>query len=205
GTVGALAFRATVDMAGGNVKLDVVDASWFYTSATIKLVSGILNARLLGLDALNASGTAGANHLIGNEGVNFLSGGAGDDRLSGMGGNDRLRGGANNDVVQGDAGNDLIFGDGGNDTLSGGAGADRFVFLAGSGVDRVTDFTLADADRLRIDDAVWGGGAMTAASFVAAYARDVGADVLLDFGNGNSIQLIGLQNLTGLSAAIDLI
>jgi Ca2+-binding RTX toxin-like protein len=46
----------------------------------------------------------------------------------------------------------------GNDTLIGGAGADRFAYTANNqGVDTITDFTIADGDRLAFTSAQFGG------------------------------------------------
>ena len=53
------------------------------------------------------------------------------DVLYGQGGNDKLGGGG---------GADLLHGGKGRDTLTGGKGADEFVFEAGDGKDKITDF-----------------------------------------------------------------
>ena len=62
---------------------------------------------------------------------NALTGALGNDSLSGLDGDDRLIGGK------------------GNDTVTGGLGLDTFIFKAGDGNDRVTDFTLGE-DHLSI-------------------------------------------------------
>jgi Ca2+-binding RTX toxin-like protein len=205
GQVGATAFRATVETNLGNVKLDVVGETWFHSSGSITLGTGIQNVQLLGQWGLSAKGNDAANTLIGNAGGNTLTGGGGSDVLRGMDGNDRLNGGVGADKLFGGNGADRLSGDGANDQLTGGAGADRFVFLASGGHDQVMDFQLQQNDRLQFDDAIWGEAAITTAQLVATYATDTGADVLIDFGNGQSIRLIGLADLTGLSAAIEII
>ncbi|WP_419897583.1 S8 family serine peptidase [Roseomonas sp. USHLN139] len=58
------------------------------------------------------------------------------------------RGNALANVIIGNAGNNRIDGAAGDDVLTGGDGADTFVFSAGSGADRITDFDAAAGDRL---------------------------------------------------------
>ena len=104
------------------------------------------------------TGGTGADTLRGGDGGDSLSGGAGDDvhlngnagadYVSGGDGNDTVYGGKDNDTLLGDAGNDRLSGDLGNDQLTGGAGADQFVFRAGAGADTVTDFSLAQGDKV---------------------------------------------------------
>jgi Ca2+-binding RTX toxin-like protein len=53
---------------------------------------------------------------------------------------DTLHGEGGADKLDGAKGNDTIYGDEGNDRLTGGKGADTFVFEAGDGKDRITDF-----------------------------------------------------------------
>ena len=83
-----------LDMARGNVKLDVVTSVTGQFSLDLSgsacLMTGIANARLLGSADLNLTGTTGVNRLIGNTGANTLSdgGGAGADVLAGLAGND---------------------------------------------------------------------------------------------------------------------
>jgi len=49
----------------------------------------------------------------------------------------------------GGAGNDILYGSDGNDTLTGGGGSDVFKFKVGdTGSDIITDFSLADGDKL---------------------------------------------------------
>jgi len=81
------------------------------------------------------SGTATANHIIGMGSGDIIRGYGGNDILEGRGGIDSLYGGA---------GTDRIIGGIGNDTLSGGTGNDTFVFAAGDGQDRITDFASGD-------------------------------------------------------------
>ena len=47
--------------------------------------------------------------------------------------------------------NDILFGDEGDDILTGSEGADIFVWQALEGTDIVTDFSISDGDKIRID------------------------------------------------------
>jgi uncharacterized protein YkwD len=223
GQAGSLAFSATVDLSLGNVKLDLVDNSWFYTSGSITLGTGVQNVLLLGVMGLSANGNAAANQIIGNKGANTLHGyggndglitgggndrvygDAGNDTLTGEGGNDLLRGGAGTDRLQGGDGTDKLYGDAGNDTLTGGNGPDSFFFAPNFGRDQISDFSVSGGDLLKIDDAIWGGAAMTAAQVVAEFASVSGGSVVFDFGGGMVLTLSGVTSTQGLAAGIDLI
>ncbi|MBD2090699.1 hypothetical protein H6F67_12625 [Microcoleus sp. FACHB-1515] len=56
--------------------------------------------------------------------------------------NDVINGQGGNDQIVGLSGDDLLRGGQGSDTLTGGIGRDRFVLTAGTGSDRITDFTI---------------------------------------------------------------
>jgi serralysin len=118
--------------------------------------------------------------LYGDAGNDIVYGNLGDDTISGGDGNDWVRGGQGNDSVSGGAGNDLLYGDRGNDTISGGAGADTFRSFSGAGIDRVIDFSLAEGDHVQLDP----GTAYT--------VSQVGADTVIDMGNGDQMILVGV-------------
>lgn len=122
-----------------------------------------------GKDRLNAGG--GNDSVSGGAGADLLIGGAGNDEVSGGAGNDTVRGGRGKDELTGNRGNDDLRGEGARDFLDGGAGRDRidggagrdnltgggardvFIFDAGDGRDRVTDFQDGvDVIRLRASD-----------------------------------------------------
>lgn len=195
GRAGTVNFAVNVDMSIGNVKLDVVSGNTFYTSGSVTLVSGVNNVLLLGVAALNATGNAVANTITGNGAANKIVGGGGFDVLIGNGGNDSLTGGM---------GNDRIIGGIGADVLAGGSGIDTFVFADGDGNDRITDFSLAAGDKLRLDDALWNGAVIKTTSIVATYAKTLAGEVVLDFGGGDVIHLVGLTTTTNLSAMIEI-
>ena len=68
------------------------------SSVTHTLAANVENLTLTGTGALNGTGNALSNRLIGSAGVNALTGAAGADYLEGAGGNDTLAGGAGNDT-----------------------------------------------------------------------------------------------------------
>jgi Ca2+-binding RTX toxin-like protein len=130
-------------------------------------------------------GFAGADSIAGGAGLDVINGNTGSDTLSGGDGNDVVRGGKDDDSVSGGAGADFVSGDRGMDTLSGGAGADIFHTFAGAGMDRVTDFSRADGDRVFV---------------LGTYTvSQSGADVIIDLGAGTQMVLVGVQqsSLTG--------
>ncbi|MEB3265765.1 MAG: choice-of-anchor L domain-containing protein [Cyanobacteriota bacterium] len=130
------------------------------------------------LTALNVSATAAPNALAisGNNGANRLTGTAFADTLTGNGGNDSLIGGA------------------GNDTLTGGAGSDSFRFDraldAATNVDRITDFSIAQNDRIQLENSVFTAlpttGTLAAAAFrLGAVATTAAHRILYDTTTGS--------------------
>jgi Ca2+-binding RTX toxin-like protein len=111
-----------------------IDRVAAYISHT--LADNVENLVLQGTTNINGTGNGLDNQIYGNSGDNILSGGAGRDTISGGAGNDRIIGGA------------------GTDLLTGGTGTDTFVFN-GTGdfetsgaVEKITDFSRTDSDRL---------------------------------------------------------
>ncbi len=149
-----------------------------------------------GFDDIN--GNMGNDTLRGNDGEDWVVGGRdndlifgdaafdivygnmGNDTVDGGAGNDWVRGGQGDDSVQGGAGDDWVWGDRGNDTISGGAGADLFYSFAGAGIDRIADFSFAEGDRLKLEGAP------------SRSVSQVGADVVVDMGNGDQVILVGV-------------
>ncbi|WP_374470803.1 M10 family metallopeptidase C-terminal domain-containing protein [Phenylobacterium sp.] len=122
--------------------------------------------------------------LSGDDGADIVYGNLGDDTLSGGADADLVRGGQGHDVLRGDAGDDWLSGDRGDDTVTGGAGADIFHGSSDAGIDRITDFSLAEGDRVQLDPG-------TAFRLMAW-----GGDTLLDFGDGHQMVLVGVQAAT---------
>ncbi|HCW68959.1 MAG TPA: hemolysin expression modulating protein, partial [Thalassospira lucentensis] len=92
-----------------------------------------------------------------------------------------------NDVLLGGSGDDVLEGGAGDDILSGGSGGDTFVFSGGGGNDVVLDFQ-AGEDMLSISSNINDTG-IEGADDVAARATQVGANTVIDLGNGDSITL----------------
>jgi Ca2+-binding RTX toxin-like protein len=146
-----------------------------------------------GNDTLSAFG--GSDTLYGGkdndilnpgEGANWCQGNIGNDTVTGGSGADVVRGGQDNDSITGGAGNDWLSGDRGSDTLTGGTGADIFHSWNAAGVDRITDFNVAQGDHVLLD-------AGTIYSL-----NQAGADAVVDMGGGNQVILVGI-NLNSLT------
>jgi len=74
--------------------------------------------------------------------------------------NDVIFGNGGNDSIRGWDGDDTLSGGMGSDTILGGAGADTFVFFAedvGTGSDTLSDFSLAQGDRIDLRDVLDAG------------------------------------------------
>lgn len=185
-----------IDLSAGNAKLDLVGGNLLLASADLQLVSGVANARLLGIEGLDLRGNGAANGLTGNNGGNGLFG---------RGGADVLAGGIGLDTMTGGGGADRLDGGTGNDRLNGGLLGDDFVFGNGYGSDRVSDFIIAQHDRLELEDALWGNVVMTGAEVVAGFASVKAAGVVFDFGGGDVLTLVGLTTAAGLDVLIDIV
>jgi Ca2+-binding RTX toxin-like protein len=127
------------------------------------------------------SGGRDNDALFGDSGASLINGNLGDDTIFGGAASSTLRGGAGNDAIVGGAGADQIWGDKGSDLVKGGGGADTFHTFAGAGITTVLDFNPAEGDRVRIDDG---------AHFTTV---QVGADVVVDLGNGSEVVLQNAQ------------
>lgn len=125
--------------------------------------------------------------LRGDEGDDIVYGNLGNDTLDGGTGADIVRGGQGDDIIYGGSGNDWMSGDRGNDTIYGGTGADTFHTFSGAGMDRVMDFNFKEGDHVVLDV----GTTYT--------TSQVGADTVIDMGNGDSMVLVGvdLSSLSG--------
>ncbi|MFO7857188.1 MAG: hypothetical protein R6V44_18585 [Paracoccaceae bacterium] len=150
--------KARIDLGPENEKLDLVDGRHLFTTADLDLIRGGRSVTALGVEAVELSGARGRQRLEGAAGDDVLAGEGGADRLLGRGGHDLLLGGGGRDRIAGGAGRDTLDGGGGrdrllggagddvlkagagNDVLKGGPGADRFVFAADEGRNRIKDW-----------------------------------------------------------------
>jgi Ca2+-binding RTX toxin-like protein len=153
-------------------------------------------------------GEAGTDIIYGNDGDDIAYGGDGDDFVIGANGNDTIYGDLGNDSLQGDAGNDLIYGgagadtmyggsgndvlsgQAGNDIMSGDTGNDRFVFTAGFGKDRITDFqagsTVSDIIQLSL------GTSFDTFAEVMAATTNVQGNAVITISSSDTITLVGV-------------
>ncbi|MFC2950945.1 calcium-binding protein [Marinicaulis aureus] len=133
-----------------------------------------------GIDDDLAKGNEGADTLLGGDGNDSLQGNPGDDELYGQAGNDDLRGGNDNDTLDGGSG---------NDTLRGNSGDDVFVYAPGADDDLIIGFEGGAGAGDVIDLSVYNGVFDNFADVLAA-ASDVGGNVVIDLGGGDSITLL---------------
>lgn len=119
--------------------------------------------------------------LDGGTGNDLVYGNLGADTCVGGDGADTLRGGQDDDVLLGGAGDDYISGDKGSDTMTGGAGADVFHSFGDAGLDRITDFNVAQGDRLQLD------------AGTTYQVSQVGADTVVNMGGGGQVILAGVS------------
>ena len=115
------------------------------------------------------------------------------ERIFGSGHDDNLIGDFNANVLIGNGGNDYLAGGGGNDSLNGGAGVDSFGYdEVVDEADVITGFTLNEVIYIF-------GGTVTDFASLQALGSDAGANVIFDFGLGNTLTIVG-HNLADLDA-----
>lgn len=102
----------------------------------------------------------GDDTAYGRDGQDRIYGGTGNDEIFGGARGDRLFGGEGDDTLDGGDGDDTLKGEDGADLMTGGAGADKFHLdfseagganVDDDGNDVITDFTVADGDKLVVD------------------------------------------------------
>ncbi|AFY48280.1 putative extracellular nuclease [Nostoc sp. PCC 7524] len=108
--------------------------------------ANVENLTLIGT-AIDGTGNALNNHIVGNNAVNTLHGGDGNDWLMGRGGDDILIGGNGNDRLDGGTGDDRLEGGLGNDIYEVDSGLDEIIEAPDAGIDTVIsviDWNLGD-------------------------------------------------------------
>ena len=159
-----------------DITLEIPESSVDYSSdGMILMIDGYGEVAVeIAIESVDATGDSGDDTLSGDDGVNGLYGLAGADTLDGRGGDDTLEGGS------------------GDDTMTGGLGNDSFVFADGHGNDTITDFLAGAAGGDIIDlRRLTAGSSFTD---VMAAAAQVGDDTVIDFGDGSSITLLGVDS-----------
>ncbi|MBN9788753.1 hypothetical protein DMP17_09110 [Pseudonocardia sp. TMWB2A] len=183
------------DVTVGGAGFDRVEAS-----VSHQIGDGVENLILTGWAAIDGTGNALANMIVGNNVNNVLRGGDGGDYIDGGWGNDTLYGDAGEDTLIGGAGDDILDGGTGADRMEGGAGndiyyvdihSDKIVEAAGEGRDTVYVNTPAGGGiylAANVENAILQG----ASRFV--YGNELGnqlagngGDNLLDGGAGNDV------------------
>jgi Ca2+-binding RTX toxin-like protein len=198
--------RNVLSGGGGNDTLLASDAGDRISGgAGNDLIRGGAGADTLG-------GGPGRDTLFGSKGNDLMSGGAGADRMSGGAGRDLLRGRAGDDTLSGGTGADTLIGGKGHDRLNGGPGrdiltggegADTFVFAKGYGVDRITDFSRKQQDRLELSDDLWRGD-LDAAGVVSRFATKIGGKAALKFSDTDVLIFDGIADLGAMAEYIDI-
>ena len=146
------------------------------------------------------TGGDGADMMLGRGWHDVMSGGDGADILLGGAGNDRLFGGNGHDSLNGGTGADTLDGGAGDDLLSGGGGADMFIF--NSGHDRIADFEQG-VDHITLDAELW-TGLTSAADVLTIYGSFDGDRVTIDLGDGNILDIDGVEDYASFAQSITL-
>jgi Ca2+-binding RTX toxin-like protein len=158
-----------MDSNGGR---DTLNASAVTGNSTINLING------------STSTIAGKSLSISGD-IEIAFGGDGNDVLTGNALSNVLLGGRGADVLSGSDGNDTLDGGKGSDVLTGGTGSDLFVIGKDAGAqDVIVDFATGESATLPETIALVGFGGL---NFAALARTQVGADVRLDLGDGQSV------------------
>ena len=104
-----------VDETGGD-GTDLVKSSVSFDLSGPKAIGDIENLTLTGIAAINGTGNALDNIIIGNSAANLLVGNDGNDTLDGGAGADTMRGGLGNDIYVVDNAGDVVDETGGDGT-----------------------------------------------------------------------------------------
>jgi Ca2+-binding RTX toxin-like protein len=147
-------------------------------------------------------GGTGNDILYGGDGYDYLVGGLGNDYLVGGTLDDALLGGTGNDILYGGSGNDKLtgygFGQNEFDTLTGDIEKDTFVlgdiqsvYYLGNGYATITDFSLAQTDKIQIKGLFNNDYFLGLGNWEGSNAQDTGI-----FYKGDLIGVVQDQNIT---------
>lgn len=167
------------ELAGGGT--DTVETQRNYV-----LGANLENLTLTGLAAVNGTGNALANVILGNGAANILAGADGDDRLSGDLGNDTLDGGAGKDRLDGGVGADKMTGGLGDDVFVVDSIGDKIFENAGEGIDSIESAIAFSLVGLEVENLTLTGTAAISATGNGYANKLVGNDAAntLDGGAG---------------------
>ncbi len=190
---------------GGDGQFDIVDYSDRTGGVNINLINGTgrTGGEIVGgvytggftEDTItNVESVIGSNfgdRIVSLSSSSFIDGGGGGDIIDTFSGGDFIDGGFGDDLINARSGDDTIIGGAGDDSIEGGVGDDFIIFQRGHGNDTLTDFTVGGSeDVIQLDDF---DSDFDEFSEVMAVASEVGANVVFDFGNGDTITV---QNTT---------
>jgi Ca2+-binding RTX toxin-like protein len=197
-------FDLATSAGGGDVQADTITAIATSGADSVSVFADAAGVHVVGLAAqvniAKAEGTLDrlvVNGLAGDDIIDAssmpaaiqltLTGGDGDDVLLGGAGNDVLVGGAGDDVLIGGDGDDVLDGGDGEDVLIGGAGND--IFIGGEIV--IQNFQAGAGAGDQVDLSKFAGA--TDFKTLLAHAREVNGDVIIDFGEGDTVTLANLK------------
>lgn len=180
---------AGADVLIGGANRDRAQYSESLTGVRVDLANAAQNTGEAAGDSFDSiedlAGSRFNDLLRGDTGANRLFGREGSDVLRGRSGDDYLNGGAHADTLDGGAGNDV---------LRGGQHADTFVFSDGN--DLIEDFN-GTWDAIRLDEALLGGGPVTAARALE-FASVIEGNTVFDFGDNDQLTVLNASDLSSL-------
>jgi Ca2+-binding RTX toxin-like protein len=184
-TVSTSAYAAAISLGNsGTINGDIVVGPGSQISNT-GTINGDIHLGAGGLNRFDGRGGAlhGTLYLGGDADTVFL--GNDGETVHGGAGIANIFGGSGADTIIGGSGNDTITGGGGNDVLTGGLGADTFVMWAVDGAVTITDFSVAQGDKIDLS-------ALSQFNFlsdVQAAATQSGSNTVIDLGGGRTLTL----------------
>jgi Ca2+-binding RTX toxin-like protein len=198
--VGTNADDSIFGYAGNDILSGLGGNDYLYGGANNDVLDGGINNDVL-------DGEAGNDTLYGGDGYDYLVGGLGNDYLVGGTLDDALLGGTGNDLLLGENGNDQLtgygFGQNEFDTLTGGIEKDTFVlgdiksnsvYYLGNGYATITDFSLAQTDKIQIKGLFTDGYSLGLGNWGGSNAQDTGIFYRYDL-----IGVVQDQNITNLN------